>query len=205
MNLRRALLLIYFSLGASTACRAPTEEFLPSAAPLTPRGAIPQPLGTHVQGWTGSQTAAADADHFVIYLNEWIDDTDGLGPFGRRHWESLLRRVESSSASIVVETSDDAELDEQRRAALIALLAERGVDDGESRVQVGRGAAEGLHGVEAARLERGYYFSGARGGGGGAAGGGGMGGGNAGGLGGSSGGGGGGLGGGGGFGGGGLQ
>jgi len=144
-----------------------------------PRGAIPQPVGTHTCGWQATQTALAEQDDFVIYRYEWQGESAELGPFGRRHVANLTHRLQTQPDSLIVEPSENRALDDQRRAWLIAMLAAHEIPDAEGRVKFGYGTAEGIDGIDAQRLERGYLGSGEFGGGlgGGGFGGGGLGGG----------------------------
>jgi hypothetical protein len=99
----------------------------------------------------------------VIYQYEWIEQSHDLGPFGRRHVDQLIGRLEMQSFQVIIETSESAELDDSRRATIIGQLAERGLNDAASRVAIGYGVAEGLMGDEATRLGQGYLQSGSRG------------------------------------------
>jgi hypothetical protein len=57
----------------------------------------------------------------------------------------------------VIDKSDDPELDQARRSAIVAHLQQCGFSDVESRVVVGRGEAEGLYGVEAPFITPGFF------------------------------------------------
>jgi hypothetical protein len=128
-----------------------------------PPGAIPQPTGAHTCTWNAAQAGMAESDDFVIYQYEWLEQSHDLGPFGRRHVDQLAGRLEMQPFQVIIETSESAELDESRRAAIIDRLAERGLNNAESRVAIGYGVAEGLMGDEAPRLGQGNLQSGSRG------------------------------------------
>src|SRR6266550_4726593 len=58
-----------------------------------PKGAIPQPIGTHTNELISRQVNKAEADQFVIYLYEWQGDTAFMGPFGARHVEHMAAKL----------------------------------------------------------------------------------------------------------------
>jgi uncharacterized membrane protein YgcG len=195
-NLLQVSRIMVFGLLLLTAgCCANCGRLLCDECADIPPGAIPQPTGSHTCAWQTTQEALAENDDFVVYQYEWKGESAELGPFGRRHVNGLRPRLASGPCPLVIEPSEDSDIDQQRQATLVALLTAYNVPDADSRVIVGFGQAEGLHGLEAPRLLRGYIRSGA---GRGGAGGGGLGGGfGGGGVGGGGGGGGGGFGGGG--------
>jgi hypothetical protein len=163
-----------------------------------PKGAIPQPVGTHLRQLDSTQIAKADADHFVIYQYEWDRTGKMLSRSGKRHVEGLASRLAQAPCPVLIEPQGDAELDEARRQAVIFTLASKGIGDADQRVLVDYPDAEALYGQTAPLIAFGYLRSSASMMGGGGGGGGGIGGGGGGGLGGGGIGGGGGLGGGGG-------
>lgn len=126
-----------------------------------PRGAIPQPLGSHACAWQSAQDALAEKDDFVIYQYEWQGESAELAPFGRRHIAVLKPRLMTQLSSIMVEPSANPAIDNQRKGTLVALLTSHGITDAESRVRVGYPTAEGLYGPDSQRLERGYFRGGA--------------------------------------------
>ena len=112
-------------------------------------GAVPRPVGTNVCEWVLAQRLRAEEDALVIYQYEWLADRAELGPFGSGHVARIADRLIEVPYPIVIEPSDDAELDQARRHALIAALAGHGVVVPPERVVLGRGRAEGLYGEEA--------------------------------------------------------
>jgi len=150
-----------------------------------PKGAIPQPVGTHLRQLDATQIRKADADHFVIYQYEWDRTGKSLSRSGKRHVEGLASRFGDGSCPVLIEPQGDAELDEARRQAVIVTLAAKGIEDADQRVLVDYPDAEALYGQTAPLIAYGYLRSSASmmGGGGGGMGGG-MGGGGSGGLGG---------------------
>ena len=162
--------------------------------------AIPQPVGTSVRMHSQLQTQHAEDSDFVIYQHEWFQGGLALGPGGRRHVKQLAERMKQEPYRVVVEPLDpDLKVhsdinvaireargtDVKRKATLIQLLADSGVEDADARVVIDWPQAEGLRGDEASRvfgrLNRGIGgrsgFGGGGGGGGFGGGGGGFGGG----------------------------
>jgi hypothetical protein len=136
-----------------------------------PCGAIPAPLGTYSCQWQDAQTSRAEADYFVLYPNEWRygTDEDGtrLGPAGVRRLEQFARRLPHEPFTVVIDRSEDAQLDEARRIAVVSQLYELGLDEAESRVVLGRGEANYLYGLEAPQIGTGFIGTGGVGRGGG--------------------------------------
>jgi len=95
----------------------------------------------------------------VIYQYEWQAENQ-LSPFGQRHFEGLVDRLNSEPEQILVETSGNSELDAKRRELLVTALAKREVPTADQRVIVSYPVAEGLDGREAQRASMGYFGSG---------------------------------------------
>src|SRR6516165_463467 len=135
-----------------------------------PPEAQPAPAGTYVNKFIQIQTAIAEQDDFVIYKHMWYRAGTELGPLGRYQLDLISRRLASVPFPVVIETSKNDSLDEQRRDIIVSLLAARGFND-PSRVVVAFPQAEGLYGDEAPRLYNRLLFGGPFGGGGGLGGG----------------------------------
>jgi uncharacterized membrane protein YgcG len=143
-----------------------------------PKGAIPQPVGTHLRQIDAVQIKKADADHFVIYQYEWDRTGKDLSRSGKRHVEGLAARLATSACPVLIEPEGKPELDEARRQAVIVTLATKGIADADHRVLVDYPDAEALYGQTAPLIAYGYLRSsssrtGGGGGGGGMGGGGG--------------------------------
>jgi hypothetical protein len=137
-----------------------------------PKGALPADPGAYVREFQFRQCAKAEADDFVIYQYEWMQDTPDLSPFGRRHLATASRRLEADAPfGLMIEASVDPKLDEARYLALTDILGQLGVADPATRVRIGVPAAEGLFGEEAQRVYRNILFGAGLGGLGGAPGG----------------------------------
>ncbi len=200
---RHTVLWTAFALvAASAGCRL-HRPIGPDKCANIPPGSIPAKTGTYTCQWQTAQIERAQAGKYVIQQSEWYMNGTTLGPDGRRHVDQIAKCVSQTPFPVVVAQSDDEELNEKRRQALVEKLATCGLADADQRVVIDRPEGEGLYGPEATRYGSlrmlglsGGGFGG--GGGGGGFGGGGLGGGGGGGgLGGGLGGGGGGIGGGG--------
>ena len=113
-----------------------------------PKGALPAPSGTYINKFIEIQSGIAEADDFVLYKHMWYRAGTELGPLGRYQFDLISRRLATVPFPVVIETSKNDGLDEQRREVVVALLAARGFTD-PSRVVVAFPQAEGLYGDEA--------------------------------------------------------
>jgi hypothetical protein len=116
-----------------------------------PRGAQPAPAGTYINKYIQVQETKAELDDFVFYKHMWYRGGTELGPLGRYQLDLMSARLAETPFPVVIETSKNEKLDEQRRDAVLALLKMRGFDD-PSRVVVAYPIAEGLYGDEAPRI-----------------------------------------------------
>jgi hypothetical protein len=186
-------------LGLLTGCRSVDHGHRPERCCDFAPEAIPAPQGTYVRGFQHAQTSRAAESAFTIYNHQWYQGGGELGPGGALHLEKLIARLPIEPHPIVLEpqpiiipagatlteTRDEARaIDEIRRQAVVASLAEAGIPDADARVIVAYPQAEGLDGNQAPMLYWQLQRGGARGGGmmGGGAGGGMMGGGMGGGM-----------------------
>jgi hypothetical protein len=129
-----------------------------------PKGAQPAPLGTYVNKFIEIQTGIAEADDFVLYKHMWYRAGTELGPLGRYQLDLISRRLANVPFPVVIETSKNDGLDQQRRDIIVSLLAARGFTD-PSRVVVAFPQAEGLYGDEAPQIYNQLLFGGFFGGG----------------------------------------
>lgn len=118
-----------------------------------PAGAIPQPVGTWTYELFNRQAGKAEADDFVIYYNEWLDNQSVLGPYGKDHLLRIISRLSSVPFPVMIQPEPDHPiLTALRQRVVIEALQQAGYLDAAHRVVIGRGAAEGLFGEEAERL-----------------------------------------------------
>lgn len=119
-------------------------------------GTLPAPNGSYMSAWQLQHKIKADADDFVIYQNEWVDNTTVLGPFGQKHIEKIVQGLPQAKFPVVIEPNwEDPSVNPPRLNKIIQLLAMRGVPDAPQRVVMGWSQAEGLYGDEAERI----YFN----------------------------------------------
>jgi hypothetical protein len=116
-----------------------------------PKGAQPAPLGTYINKFIEIQSGIAEQDDFVLYKHMWYKAGTELGPLGRYQLDLISRRLATVPFPVVIETSKNDSIDEQRRDIIVSLLAARGFND-PSRVIVAYPTAEGLFGDEAPRI-----------------------------------------------------
>jgi hypothetical protein len=128
-----------------------------------PKGAQPAPPGTYINKFIEIQSGIAEADDFVLYKHMWFKGGTELGPLGRYQLDLISRRLARVPFPVVVETSMNDSLDQQRREIVVSLLAARGYMD-PSRVVVAFPQAEGLYGDEAPRIYNRLLFGGPLGG-----------------------------------------
>jgi hypothetical protein len=124
-----------------------------------PKGAQPAPPGTYINKFIEIQTSIAEADDFVLYKHMWYRAGTELGPLGRYQLDLISRRLANVPFPVVIETTKNDSLDQQRRDIIVSLLAARGFTD-PSRVIVAFPIAEGLYGDEAPRLYNRLLFGG---------------------------------------------
>src|SRR5262245_12689100 len=129
-----------------------------------PKGALPAPPGTYVNKFIEIQSGIAEADDFVLYKHMWFKAGTELGPLGRYQLDLISRRLANVPFPVVIETSKNDNLDQQRREIIASLLAARGFTD-PSRVIVAYPQAEGLYGDEAPQIYNPLLFGGFLGGG----------------------------------------
>jgi hypothetical protein len=145
------------ALSAAVGCNGTGR--IPACADIPP-GAVPQNSGTYTCQWQAAQAQRAELDDFVIYLNEWSLRTSTLAQCGQAHIARLADRLAGCANPVVIQPSGETELDQARQAAIIELLAMRGVLSPGNRVVIATPEAEGLYGFEAPRIIRGYSQSG---------------------------------------------
>lgn len=121
---------------------------------VVPRGAQPAPNGYYLHQWMGQQAGKAEADDFVLYNHMWYMGGTQLGPLGRYQLDLIAKRLNREPFPVVIATSKDPALDQNRRETVIALLAQWGHVD-PTRVIVAFPAAEGLYGEESFRIYNG--------------------------------------------------
>jgi hypothetical protein len=168
------------TLAASLGCKLEPECAGGRACQDIPAGAIPQPLGTHACQWQAAQMDRAEQDKYVLYSYEWQSGGDQLGPFGEHHLERIASTLEGTPFPVILQKTDNADLDASRRQKIVERLLQREIQGADARVIVATPEAEAMYGISAPGTAVEYLRTGGQGGatqGGGNFGGGGLGGG----------------------------
>lgn len=118
-----------------------------------------------------------EAADFVIYRNEFVENSSELTPYGRDHIAEIAARMPSAPFPVLVQRSmnnADPELDHIRRDLVVRVLTDLGNQDADQRTVVSQPYSNGINSMEGEqdygqfRQIRGRNnFSGAGGGGGG--------------------------------------
>lgn len=97
------------------------------------------------------QTNGEAAD-FVMYRNEFVDNSSELSPYGRDHIAEIAARMPSTPFPVIVQRSwnnADPELDQVRRDIVVRVLTDLGNQDACQRVVVSQPYSNGLNSMEA--------------------------------------------------------
>ncbi|MEZ6031720.1 MAG: hypothetical protein R3C17_01330 [Planctomycetaceae bacterium] len=110
------------------------------------------PLGSVSRAhWHAMQTNGEAAD-FVMYRNEFVDNSSELSPYGRDHIAEIAARMPSTPFPIIVQRSwnnADPELDQVRRDIVVRVLTDLGNQDANQRVVVSQPYSNGINSMEA--------------------------------------------------------
>ncbi len=120
-----------------------------------PRGryAIPDimPLGAVNRAhWHMMETNGEAAD-FVIYRNEFVDNSSELTPYGRDHIAEIAARMPSTPFPVLVQRSlnnADPELDNLRRDIVVRVLTDLGNQDAAQRTVISQPYSNGINSME---------------------------------------------------------
>lgn len=125
--------------------------------PVGPPYDRPFPLGQVSDAHWDTQQANAEAADFIFYDHEFEGATPRLTPAGKKHLLQIALRLDHVPFPVVVEESPDRrnpEMDQLRRKAIVAQLAELGLAGAEGRVVVAPAFPKGLSANEG---EAAYY------------------------------------------------
>jgi len=93
-----------------------------------------------------------EAADFVIYRNEFVDNSSELTPYGRDHIAEIAARMPSTPFPVLVQrgfNNADPELDQIRREVVVRVLTDLGNPDAERRTYVSQPYGSGLNSMEA--------------------------------------------------------
>ena len=142
------------------------------------RYAIPEiiPLGAVNRAHWHTMETNGEAADFVIYRNEFVDNSSELTPYGRDHIAEIAARMPSAPFPVLVQrtlNNSDPELDNIRRDVVVRVLTDLGNPDANQRTVVSQPYSNGINSMEGEqdygrfRNIRGNLANGAGGGGGG--------------------------------------
>lgn len=145
-----------------------------------PRGryAIPDviPLGAVNRAHWHMMETNGEAGDFVIYRNEFVDNSSELTPYGRDHIMEIAARMPSAPFPVLVQRTlhnSDPELDHIRRDIVVRVLTDLGNQDADQRTVVSQPYSNGINSMEGEQdYGRFRQIRGRNGGGGGGGGGG---------------------------------
>ena len=118
--------------------------------------AIPDimPLGAISRAHWHTMETNGEASDFVIYRNEFVDNSSELSPYGRDHVMEIAARMPSTPFPVIVQRSlnnADPELDANRRNLVVQVLTDLGAGDAAQRTVVSQPYSDGINSLEAER------------------------------------------------------
>lgn len=120
-----------------------------------PCGAIAQPLGSYTCSWQKSQAELANQENLVFFRREWVGDSLELSQGGKRHLGEVLPAVVEAGQVLIVEETENSDLDNRRREHLVMVLAKMEVQEPDQRVVIGYPIGEGMYGFNAPAIRSG--------------------------------------------------
>lgn len=112
------------------------------------------PLGSVSRAHWHVMETNGEASDFVLYCNEFVDDSAELSPYGRDHIMEIAARMPSVPFPVLVQRSQDnsnPQLDAARRDVVVGLLIRLGNSDADCRTVVSQPYSDGVHSQEAER------------------------------------------------------
>lgn len=105
------------------------------------------PLGSISRAHWHTQETNGEANDFVIYRNEFVDNTSALSTYGRDHIAEIAARMSYSPFPVLVQRSwnnADPELDAIRRQLVVRVLTDLGNTDADQRTVVSQPYTNGI-------------------------------------------------------------
>lgn len=130
-----------------------------------PCGAIPAKPGSHVCEWQQAQVRSASNDLGVFYQADFVGNTNRLSPAAEQQVARLVQQGAIGTVPLIVESSDDAQRDDDRAVMLASAFSAAGVPMSVDQIQVAYPPALGLEGFRAQQVARQASRSGSQGGG----------------------------------------
>lgn len=110
------------------------------------------PLGAVSRAHWHTMETNGEASDFVLYRNEFVDQSSELSPYGRDHIMEIAARLPAVPFPVLVQRSEnnsDPELDAARRDAVVRILNQLGNADADSRTVVSQPYSDGINSLEA--------------------------------------------------------
>ena len=110
------------------------------------------PLGAISRAHWHTMETNGEASDFVIYRNEFVDNSTQFAPYGRDHIMEIAARMPSTPFPVIVQRSDnnsDPELDAARRDLVVRVLTDMGCQDAQQRTVVSQPYNDGINSLEA--------------------------------------------------------
>lgn len=129
--------MIWPSCLSSRASRMPVPDILP--------------LGAVTRAHWHMQETNGEAADFVMYRNEFVDNSSELTPYGRDHIAEIAARMPSTPFPVLVQRSlnnADPELDQIRRDIVVRVLTDLGNQDADQRTVVSQPYSNGINSME---------------------------------------------------------
>src|SRR6516225_6624133 len=105
LSARATILLPLFPMGCGTTAGCKHSNDNP--CPQITKGAIPEPNGTFVNGYTDLQTFKAQADEFTLYSNEFAHDGSKPGPLCEAHLHKIAHRWSEVPFPVLIQATPD--------------------------------------------------------------------------------------------------
>ncbi len=109
------------------------------------------PLGAISRAHWHTMETNGEANDFVMYRNEFVDNSSELTPYGRDHIAEIAARMASAPFPVLVQRSynnSDPELDAIRRELVVRVLTDLGNPDADHRTVVSQAYTNGINSTE---------------------------------------------------------
>lgn len=110
------------------------------------------PLGSISRAHWHTMETNGEASDFVLYRNEFVDQSSELSPYGRDHIMEIAARLPSVPFPVLVQRSQNnsnPELDAARRDLVVGVLTQLGNPDANGRTVVSQPYSDGINSQEA--------------------------------------------------------
>lgn len=119
------------------------------------------PLGAISRAHWHTMETNGEASDFVLYRNEFVDQSSDLSPYGRDHIMEIGARLPAVPFPVLVQRSENnsnPELDAARRDLVVRVLTQLGNPEADGRTVVSQPYSDGINSLEAEQ-DRGLFRS----------------------------------------------